>query len=545
MFTTHEIPISNGSATQKSGQQRANVTPWRSSVIAATLKRRLALADDDDDHHQSESAKSSPVAADWKPALPSRKKNQVQKNFEDLVADCASICPHIAQSCRVVHSRVKELAHADTDAELETVSKLMEIAMLKGIEPFEKCENFDDRFGENVNSIVARTAKDPVQRQLEALVAKASQIVAVFVQLADDVETHEAKLNSLLAMFDDMTRDIAEAKHGAEDFLGAVVKRHEELVAKSSRHERDLEEFITMQSPSPMRGKTIAASRHLSMTLDVLQSGDPKILQLMQDRRHAVEMQRIAMEEFDLRAKELELRKALCLLCEVAGGNMEENVNASRLRGFNNRCKTLEDAFAHVREVVAQLEIVLSQFGELQKQREQSATDKLDKFTRDLEEHKRLYGEDEAPTERRDLEGRIAEFSEVVKRSRQGVSSAIQQQADLWSSKGVPDQVKNHVQQRLGPVVRSMPFTEDVSAKAKAFFFTMTAKQVDTLASMLKTNEHRWGGYDSDDFFETDETSSAASSCAFEPIPTANLNLVKPEELKQDQAENGGGCVVM
>jgi len=532
---------------------KASVTPWRSSVIAATLKRRLALGDEEEVQQlQAKQESSSPI--DRRPALPARKKNQTQKNFEDIVAECAQVCPQLGQACRLVGARMRELPHADVDREMESVNKLIEVAMLKGIQKLEECEEPGERFGASVSAILHRVEKEPVSKQLDALVGKVSQIVALFAKLADDVDAHEAHMTALLGFFDEITRDMAEMKHAAEDFLSAVVKRHDELASKASTLDKELEEVISMRSPSPLRpGRTIAASKHLSMTLDVLQSGDPKILQMMQDRRHTCEMQRIAAEEFDLRAKELELRKAFCVLCEVAGSKMEDNVAESRLRAFNNRCKTLEDGFEEVRDVVGQLEIVLSKFGELQKQRAQNAQEKLDKLIKELDEHKRLYTEDEAPTERKDLEGRIAEFTEVIRRSKQAVGTAIQKQVELWSVKGVPDPVKSHVLQRLGPVIRSMPFVEELSTSASSFFAVEQFSAVDALRIPFsaKMTADPFSGYDSDDFFETDESSSTGSvnhhhTASFQP--TADIGLIKEDKASAVQAEesgSGGGCVIM
>jgi hypothetical protein len=285
------------------------------------------------------------------------------------------------------------------------------------------------------------------------------------------------------------------------------------------------------------------------MTLDILQSDDPKIVQLMHERRHASDLQKIAMEEYDLRTKELQLKKSICSLCDLASARMEENMTESKLRGYHNRIKAFEETFEQTRELLGHLGALLSSFGNFQKEREQIAAEKLSKAKDALHEHMRLYGDDEAPTERKDLQGRVTEFTEVVRRSRQTLAAVVLEQVELWSSDELPTEVTNLAKMKLGPVIRSLPFSEEFAHRASFFDVTVqkhqaavvnpedqsSAERIIELKTLgeVKRSNNQWG-YDSDDFLETDETSSASSSNPGHVVPS--ISSAQYEALKTAQA---------
>lgn len=548
----------------KSSPSTTAVSPWRAMGLTASqqattptsmtnmsgIKRKLPFEEEE----KVEDVFPVMLGGSDTPSGNGRKKTQLHKNLEDLLTIYDYTAPHLAERCRTAYGRLKELSVAGEDLEIERMCHILELSALKGIQAYEKCEGYEERLAIQVSELMDKIKSEPVTKRLESFINKADDIVRAFSDLSTEVQNHENHLEALMDDFEDLLHGVAQSRHASEAALNEVVKRHEEMAAKSARFDKELEELIASRATNKRPG---SASKFVTTTLDLLQSGDPKVVQIMQERRQACEMQRIARDEFDSRSQEADYRKLLVSLCEAASIKMDENIGESRLRGYNNRNAAVELGFEQVRAVTTQLENLIHTLGKLQSDREQAAREKLASLSQELDEHSRLYGQDEAQTQRRDLEGRIGEFNEVVRRSKLAIQSCVKKQVELWSTPGLPEPVRQHVQIRLGPVIRSLPFQEMFASDLGIFARPLTSTELVPMKTRHTPRELT--GYDSDDFLETDDASSASSHPGqllhlpmlplLDLSPTANLELIKADDEKKpiepQKAEGGAGCVVM
>ena len=533
-------------------------SPWKSTpppaVVTASSSLKRKLDSSADDAQAAQQIKPIPLGGSTSLEVvssitpTSRKKSQMQKNLEDILTVFAYTAPQLSTAARNAYGRLNDelVDTEDRETELERISRILELSALKGINAYEQCKGYEERFSISVDEVMEETKTLPVGRRLELLTHKAFDIVHAFTDLSTEMENHESHLSALIDQFEDLLREVANMKHSAEDALTETVQKHDEMTSKCAKLDRELEEIIASQGSSSNRR---SASR-LSVTLDVLQSGDPKIIQLLQERRHANEMLRITRDDFDARSRELEYFKIVAGMCELAGQKMDENLAESRLRGFNNRNPTIERGFALVRSIVSHLEGLIQGFGKLQQQREAAASEKLSKLTQELDAHSKLYGQDEAQTERKDLEGRIAEFNEVVRRSRLAVQQCVQKQVELWNSTGIPEPIRKHVIARLGPIIRSLPFQKMFDAELALFASSSSSsltKSTD-LVPLLQNKQqipYLASGYDSDDFFETDETSSSAGSSVNEQMLSLVTRPMSNNKSSPSNKANAAGPLLL
>lgn len=459
------------------------------------------------------------------PELPQRKKNlnQSQRDFENLLNSCPS---EITDAANLVVAKIKALSYKDEENEFEKLCQILKISLLEGSKSLEEYPNGITA----VHLEVAKGSKEgnPMLEELEKLVTACKEITSVYFKSSKILEIHESTLYELFEKFECLTREAANQKHEAEDYLSRVSSRHEELINKATELDNELETQI--HEKSPRRQSVQASSKHLSMTLDVIQSGDPRIAALLRDRKQTYDMEQTALEELEKANKELSYRKAVCVFCEVCGANLETNSTLSRTRARQNRGIWLDQAFHAIKLVLPALTAAINSFGTLQRERQQNASEKLHRTRFELNEHNRLFQPDEATSDRTNMEQRINEFEEIIKRSKQAISNVIKQQVDLWNEPCIPVSVKNYVQLHLGPMIRRLPFSEENINEGNFF------KLDEGTAMKSECNFDEF--FDDVSSISTTEFSQASQVTQADVTPVIDIQ----EEVKD---EGGGGCVIM
>src|SRR5690606_29764008 len=128
----------------------------------------------------------------------SRKKSQIQKNLEDILTVFAYTAPQLSTAARNAYGRLNDelVDTEDRETELERICRILELSALKGIQAYEQCKGYDEKFSVSVDELMEETKMLPVGRRLEVLTNKAFDLVHAFTDLSTEVDNHESHLSS-------------------------------------------------------------------------------------------------------------------------------------------------------------------------------------------------------------------------------------------------------------------------------------------------------------------------------------------------------------
>lgn len=292
---------------------------------------------------------------------------------------------------------------------------------------------------------------------LDRIMIKCRELQARFETLFELAVEHKDDVNRLRNLLAEVSIETLETKRETGAASEQAESSQMEVSTQVKNLEKQLEQEVISQGSPQRKTKTDAVNDIFSMTLDVLQSEDPIIQALMNKRKRLSGELKEKMKESVDKRNLAAYRAGVCSICKLGQVLFHRNAQVSFTRANGSNCKAMAETVDVLRMVLPLLEDSLVEFTARQREREQNATQRLERARNELAEMQALYSVDELPTERREIEKRIMECESVLNKTKNAVQRVVDEQNAFWSKPYIPHAAKYMVDSALAPVFARFP----------------------------------------------------------------------------------------